>query len=439
MLSRFRRQLPAYSPLPAGAIGAAAARLVAGTDPRAGLASLLLDAYSARDVRLCGSGAQALQLALRLARDAVGPRARVALPAYSCYEVASAAIGADCRVSLYDLDPETLSPDPDSLERVLRAGARVVVVAPLFGIPVDRDRLTELCARHGALLVEDAAQGHGALWRGRALGTLDAVSVLSFGRGKGWTGASGGAVLLRDLPGAASAPLEDPGSRAEVSAALAACALSALGRPTLFGLPAAIPGIGIGETRFHPPTPVRGMTRMAAALLASTRDESLREAAVRRASAADLLAELDGLAGVVAIRCPGGAEPGFIRLPLRVVRPGSARAVATGLRRLGVAPGYPSTLALPELRDRLEGPELRWPGAEQLVREVITLPTHSRVAAGERALLVRGLQAFVRGPGGRSTPERPARGALPPSVAPAPQYRGGESGVQGRNASRREA
>ena len=55
--------------------------------------------------------------------------------------------------------------------------------------------IAEIAERHGLAVVEDAAQGLGATWRGRPLGSFGDVSVLSFGRGKGWTGGVGGALL----------------------------------------------------------------------------------------------------------------------------------------------------------------------------------------------------------------------------------------------------
>jgi hypothetical protein len=80
-----------------------------------------------------------------------------------------------------------------SLERLLQRGARVVVVASLYGFPVDWDAVAGVLAPYGAIAIEDAAQGDHAAWRGRPLGSVGPISVLSFGRGKGWTGGGGGA------------------------------------------------------------------------------------------------------------------------------------------------------------------------------------------------------------------------------------------------------
>src|SRR5207344_1715359 len=107
--------------------------------------------YAASDVLLTDSGTSALRLALEGAlRER--PRSSVALPAYSCYDLATAVIGARARIQLYDVDPRTLSPDLQSLERTLEAGAGVVVVGHLWGVPVALDAVQQLCSRAGALL-----------------------------------------------------------------------------------------------------------------------------------------------------------------------------------------------------------------------------------------------------------------------------------------------
>lgn len=384
-----RHQLPVFSPLPLAAIPGAAVRALVGRDPAAALAERLRRELEARQVVLVGSGTEALQLAIAGAAAAVGGDPVVALPGFSCFDVAAAAAATGRRLALYDVDPDTLAPDPDSLEAAFRAGARVAVVGPLYGVPIDWATVERLAARHGALLVEDAAQGHGASWAGRPLGSHGVASVLSFGRGKGWTGSGGGALLLRGelLPPPGALAAEGVSGSARVLAT--ALAQGVLGRPALYGVPASIPWLGLGETHYHPARAPRHMAAASAALLARTRELSRREAEHRRANAAAYLHELEGVAGVQPIRAPEGAEAGFLRLPVRLARgmdgfPSQPRAL-----RLGIAPSYPSTLAaLPAMRAQLASSPAPLPGAERLVRELVTLPTHSRVTAAERAEIV---------------------------------------------------
>ncbi|MGH7607775.1 MAG: DegT/DnrJ/EryC1/StrS family aminotransferase, partial [Gemmatimonadales bacterium] len=193
---RLGRQLPAYSPLSGAAVRRAAlSGFAPGRDGQSALRAALQREYAADEVRLFGSGTQALQVALELAIRQSGD-AQVALPAFTCFAVAAAAVGARARIHCYDLDPNTLGPDFASLRRVLDRGVRVAVFTPLYGYPIDWDGVTQLLAGYGAVAIEDAAQGDHAGWRGRPLGSLGPISVLSFGRGKGWTGGGGGALLV---------------------------------------------------------------------------------------------------------------------------------------------------------------------------------------------------------------------------------------------------
>ena len=76
--------------------------------PRSDLVAVLKREFQADEVVLCGSGTQALQLGLVVASKTVGSAGPVALPAYTCFDVATAALGAEARIHLYDIDPTTL-------------------------------------------------------------------------------------------------------------------------------------------------------------------------------------------------------------------------------------------------------------------------------------------------------------------------------------------
>lgn len=349
-------------------------------------------------VHLASSGTAALQIAIRLARVSAG-EGPVALPAYGCFDIATAAVGATAPIALYDLDPETLAPDLDSLTAVLAAGARIVVVAPIAGIAAQWDDITRCAAAFGAVVVEDAAQGHGAFWRGRPLGTLAGISVLSFGRGKGWTGGRGGAVLVRDRVLAEYSrglPLPEPSRRAETGSVGVAAALALLGHPARYGIPARIPWLHLGETRYRNPEPLAGLTRSAAALLLASQSAADLEAARRRSNARALLEALsehtEAARGIAISR---ESRPGYLRLPVRLPR--AATVIHDlGASRLGVAHGYPSTLAeLPAVRNRLRsaGP---LPGATALVRELVTLPTHGLTTERDRRAIMDAIVASPR-------------------------------------------
>lgn len=383
-----RYQPPVHSPLSLGALAGAAVRPFSQGDPRDALAALLRRGYGADAVLLTGSGTQALQGAIRGAASLAGGAHVVALPAFCCYDVATAAVGAGLDIALYDVDPVSLAPDLASLERALQEGSRVVVACPLFGIPFDWDAVDHLADSYGAVAVEDAAQGHGASWRGTALGSIGRLSVLSFGRGKGWTGSRGGALLFRG--GGSGRPMAEPAAGFAHSSALVGTALAQwlLARPSLYGIPAALPFLGLGETHYREPGPMQEMAVTAAALALRTREAALREAEARRAAGAFWTEQLRSGDGIEPILVPSEAQAGWLRFPVRVA--GGMRGVSREALALGVARTYPTTLAeVAAVRERLRNPGERWPGALELVRTLVTLPTHSRVTLPERQRLAR--------------------------------------------------
>lgn len=416
-----RRQLPVLSPLTPGDVGRALRRrLRRGGSARAELAALLRDEFDATSVTLFASGTQALQVAIRTAAGRGGgasdrsaaPDARegpVALPAFCCYDVVTAAVGAGVRTTFYDLDPDTLGPDLESLERTLEEGARAAVIAPLYGLPVDWDAVEAVASSHGALLIEDAAQAAGARWKGRPVGSLGPLSVLSFGRGKGWTGGGGGALLDRrrsedrtiaerrtptDVRTTADEPSpEEASATADLRTLGVALAQAVLGRPSLYGLPASLPWLHLGETRYRPPTPPAPMPEAAAALALETHDRLEGELEVRRRNARWFLERLGGDENP-AVRVLRGApegEPGYLRLPARTMRTSNS-GLGRALESVGIARSYPRILPdLPVVRAAANAPPHDVPGARTLATDLITLPTHSNVTPDDREAVLEAL------------------------------------------------
>jgi dTDP-4-amino-4,6-dideoxygalactose transaminase len=321
----------------------------------------------------------------------------VALPAFSCFDLGAAAVATRARLLLYDLDPETLAPDLDSLTRALQHGARVVVLAPLYGVPIDWDAATEIVHNAGGVVIEDAAQGHGASWRGRSVGSFGSLSVLSFGRGKGWTGGAGGALLLR--PGITAINGDARHQHSNIARELqtmAGLALQwALGRPAFYGWPRALPWLQLGETVYHEPGPIRPMPRAAAASVHASWSIAQAEAEARRRNAQLLLEALARIRHVRPVRPLPQASAGFLRLPIRLLHGLAGFANPQRALRLGIAPSYPCALeSLPAIRPLLAGRPGSWPGAADLARTLVTLPTHSRSGPGERDRVLSLLRAY---------------------------------------------
>ena len=96
-----------------------------------------------------------------------------------------------------DTEYETWNMDPEALEKAFEIypDVRLVVMVHLYGTPAKIDEIRKICADHGALIVEDAAESFGATYKGVQTGMFGTLSVISFNGNKIITGSSGGMLL----------------------------------------------------------------------------------------------------------------------------------------------------------------------------------------------------------------------------------------------------
>ena len=106
-----------------------------------------------------------------------------------------------------DTERETWNMDPVALEKAFRLHpeAKVVVLANLYGTPSRFDEILAVCEKHGATLIEDAAESLGASYKGRQTGTFGKFNAISFNGNKIITGSSGGMLLTDDQAAAEKA------------------------------------------------------------------------------------------------------------------------------------------------------------------------------------------------------------------------------------------
>ena len=103
-----------------------------------------------------------------------------------------------------DTERDTWNMDPVALEKAfeLYPDVKVVVAAHLYGTPGKIDELKEVCTRHGAVIIEDAAESLGASYKGRQTGTFGTYNCISFNGNKIITGSAGGMLLTDDIESA---------------------------------------------------------------------------------------------------------------------------------------------------------------------------------------------------------------------------------------------
>jgi dTDP-4-amino-4,6-dideoxygalactose transaminase len=252
-----------------------------------------------------------------------------------------------------------------------------------------------LARAYGAVLVEDAAQGNGATLNGEKLGTLGDLSILSFGRAKGWTGGSGGALVIRDDSTLPIDGFDGPGFVAELADVGGIVAHYAFGRPYGYALPAAMPSLRLGQTTYRAPKSERSITRSAAAALLATRNAALKEADARKSIANLFLEGIGELPSVRTISIPLNSTAGFLRFPLRLPRGMASLRSEERARMLGIASTYPAILPqLPQIAGRRVDSRSVFPGATKLVEQLITLPTHSFVSMRDVEDILRLLRAI---------------------------------------------
>jgi dTDP-4-amino-4,6-dideoxygalactose transaminase len=388
-LRSIRRIPPVYFRVAGAAMRDAARRLERrGQDDIRRVATARVAAlFPTRSVVLMDSGTSALTIALARSASPAGSVRRVALPAYACPDVATAAIGAGLPIVLYDVNPQTLSPDEASLDEVLARGVSHVVVTHLFGRLVDVAAIRRKAEAAGAVVIEDAAQwGGGTLGGVRGAAVAD-WSILSFGRGKGINAGGGGALLTVVPLTETECNLADVGLQDSVSQLARALATECFSYPAWYGLPAQIPALGLGGTVYHAPRAARRITGVSAALLTHALD-TLEAARSRRASAEH--GYLEALCACPAVECPPlrpGTRSGALRMPV-LLEPTLARS----LEELGVVRSYPRTLQdYPEIAAVLAFGRQLMPGADRLAAQLHTLPTHDRVSPANRTAIIAAL------------------------------------------------
>ncbi len=140
----------------------------------------------------CTSGTVALEIALRAA--GIGPGDEVIVPPYTFIATASSVIAAGAIPIFADVDPDSLCLSPQSVEEHITEHTAGIIAVHIAGMPADMDALKQIADKHGLVLIEDCAQAHGAVYRGRPVGAIGDAGCFSFQSSKNITAGEGGAV-----------------------------------------------------------------------------------------------------------------------------------------------------------------------------------------------------------------------------------------------------
>ncbi len=142
------------------------------------------------------NGTVALHLAL--AALGIGAGNEVILPTLTFVATANAVTYAGATPILVDSESHTWNIAPEAVARAITPRTRAIIAVHLYGHPADMDSLRALAEQHDLALIEDAAEAHGARYKGRRAGSLSDVAIFSFFGNKIITTGEGGMILTDD-------------------------------------------------------------------------------------------------------------------------------------------------------------------------------------------------------------------------------------------------
>lgn len=307
-----------------------------------------------------GNGLEALHLILR-AYD-IGPGDEVIVPSntYIATWLAVSYAGA----SLVPVEPveRAYNLDPERIEAAITPRARAILVVHLYGQTADMDGINAVAKKHGLKVIEDAAQAHGARYRGKMAGTLGDAAGWSFYPGKNLGALGDGGAVTTNDPALAERirTLRNYGSKVKY-----------------YNL----------EKGFN-----SRLDELQAALLRAKLPH-LDEWNARRAHIAEMYLNAFDNSGLLLPLAPEGMQPCW---HLFVVRSQRREALQAHLKQRGIGAmiHYPVPPHLQEAYRELNLPKGSFPISEAIHREVLSLPIGPHLSAGQAEQVIEAVKSF---------------------------------------------
>jgi perosamine synthetase len=152
--------------------------------------------YGARHAVAVNSATSGLYAAV--GASGAGPGDEVIVSPYSMTASATAPLIYNAIPIFADVEAETFNLDPADVARKITPRTKAIIAVHQFGHPADMDPIMELARRHKLVVIEDAAQAHGALYKGRKVGTLGHIGVFSLNVNKTIQTGEGGVITTND-------------------------------------------------------------------------------------------------------------------------------------------------------------------------------------------------------------------------------------------------
>jgi dTDP-4-amino-4,6-dideoxygalactose transaminase len=159
-----------------------------------GCSRLLESRFGIHRALMTPSCTAALEMAVMLCD--VGPGDEVIMPSFTFVSTANAVVRTGGKPVFVDIRTDTLNLDEDLVERAITPRTKAIMPVHYAGVACEMDQLLDIARRRGLHIIEDAAQGVNAFYRGRALGSIGDLAAYSFHETKNYVCGEGGALLI---------------------------------------------------------------------------------------------------------------------------------------------------------------------------------------------------------------------------------------------------
>lgn len=153
------------------------------------------DTFDTKRSLLTTSCTHALEMSAILTN--IQPGDEVIAPSYTFVSTVNAFVLRGAKIVFVDIRPDTMNINEDLIEGAITEKTKVIVPVHYAGVSCEMDKIMEVARRHNLIVVEDAAQGVMAKYKGKALGSIGDIGCYSFHETKNYTMGEGGAILIQ--------------------------------------------------------------------------------------------------------------------------------------------------------------------------------------------------------------------------------------------------
>ena len=152
--------------------------------------------HEAKSCIAINTGTNALWVALKAAGISSGDE--VIIPPYTFIATVTAVLMANATPVFVDIDPNTFNMDPNLIESAITDRTKAIIPVHIGGNPANMESIIDIADKRKLIIIEDAAQAHGAEWDGKKVGALHKGGIFSFQSSKNMSAGEGGAIISND-------------------------------------------------------------------------------------------------------------------------------------------------------------------------------------------------------------------------------------------------